>query len=938
MKSNNNDTREKPSGEMRALIRDFDWSRTPLGDPSTWPNCLRTMVSVMLDNPFGMYIAWGPTYTQLYNDAYLPIIGAAKHPIALGQGTAETYPEIWHLTKPLFDRVMQGQSVEYFDYMLSVQRNGIIEDCYFDFSYSPIRKVDGEVGGILATAIETTTKKKAEEVSKKRKNRRQLAADLEGEENEKNQTTPSEHAFKSDNKETEKLQRLYEAVTGNTPDLIFIFDLNYCFTYANPALLTMWGKTWEEAIGNNLVENGYELWHASLHEGEIEEIIFTKMPIRGTVAFNHAKLGKRIYDYIFTPVINLEGMVEAVAGTARDITEIRNTEEELLKSEQQMRTMVETAPIPIGVYIGEDMKIQFANQSILDAWGKGNDVIGKSIKQILPELGNQDIFNQLDSVYKTGIAYHGRNQKIDIVTEGQTMIFYFNYSFTPLTDSEGKIYGIINTAADVTDLNLAKLAIQKSEENLRSTILQAPVAMCIFKGDNFIVELSNERMFELWGKSEEEVMHKPLFEGISEAKDQGFEAILNGVYQSGKTYSADGVPITLPRNGRLEVVYVNFVYEPYRDADGAISGILAVAIDVTAEFTARKKIEEREQKFRALSETVPHMIWTATSDMKKNYFNQTFLDYSGLAFDDLEGDGWKQIVHPEDLEKELPLWRDSLGKGEDWTIEKRLRRKDGTYKWYLCHSIAQLDNNANVIGWIGTNTEIQEHKMKEQQMDEFISIASHEMKTPLTTAKGYIELLLLSLNEQDPPVLFASKALKSIERLQDLVAELLDASKIKNGQLNYNITTFDFNRMLDETIENIQLTSKTHILKKVGISDCQITGDKERLQQVLINLLSNAIKYSPKADQVIITIEELQETIQVSVRDFGVGIPRHHLEKVFDRYYRVQEHSIHFQGLGIGLFISSNIVQRHKGKMWVESESGEGSTFFFNLPIQYHYN
>lgn len=933
MIKNPNDIDDMSIGEMGALIKKFDWSHTPLGDPDTWPKSLQTMASVMLDNPFGMYIAWGPEYIQLYNDAYRPIIGDTMHPAALGLGAREAFPEVWHLTSPLFERVMKGEVVEYFDFMLPIIRNGIVDDCYFDISYSPIRTEDGEVGGILSTAIETTTKKKAEEEFKKKRSRRQFAGDSEGEKNGNHQITSAEHAFQIHNAETQKLQRLYEAVTGNTPDLIYILDLNYRFTYANRALLTMWGKTWEEAIGNNLLENGYEPWHAALHEGEIDEIVLTKKPIRGTVSLAYKNLGKRVYDYIFTPVINNEGNVEAVAGTTRDITDFRNTEEELLRSEQQMRTMVETAPLPIGVYIGEEMRIQFANQSIIDIWGKGNDVIGKYYRQVLPELENQEIFNQLDSVYKTGVPFHAMNQRVDLVNGEETKIFYFNYSFTPLVNKDGKIYGVMNTAADVTDLNLAKLALQKSEEHLRRTILKAPVAMCIFKGKDFIVDLANDKMFELWGKTEREVMYKPIFEGLPEAKDQGFEAILQEVYSSGKTFSADGIPITLPRLEGLEVVYLNFVFEPYREVDGIISGILAVAIDVTAQLTARKKIEEREQKFRALSETIPHMIWTASPDMMKNYFNQTFLDYTGLTFDELKGDGWKQIIFPDDLNKELPLWNQSIITREDWTIEKRIRRFDGTYQWYLCHTIAQKDDDGTIIGWIGTNTIIQEHKMKEQQMDEFISIASHEMKTPLTTAKGYMELLLLSLDDNNQNTLYANKALHSVERLHDLVAELLDASKIKNGQLNYNISTFDFNTMLDETLENIQLTAKNHTLQKVGNSSCQITADKERLQQVLINLLSNAIKYSPNADKVITTIQESEGEIQVSVQDFGVGISRQHLDKVFDRYYRVQEHAIHFQGLGIGLFISSNIIQRHKGRMWVESEVGKGSTFYFNLPI-----
>ncbi len=235
------------------------------------------------------------------------------------------------------------------------------------------------------------------------------------------------------------------------------------------------------------------------------------------------------------------------------------------------------------------------------------------------------------------------------------------------------------------------------------------------------------------------------------------------------------------------------------------------------------------------------------------------------------------------------------------------------------------------------NTELEaSHKLSEKllrQKDQFISIASHEMKTPLTTAKGYIELLQLSLSEETQTGLYATKANQAVERLHNLVTELLDASKIQNGELNYTFTTFDFNNMLDETIENFQLTAKNHIIQKNGSCTKKVTGDRERLQQVLVNLLSNAVKYSPRADRVLVKIEEQDSKIQVSVQDFGVGMSKQHLDKIFDRYYRVQEHAIHFQGLGIGLYISNNIIERHNGTMRAESEPEKGSTFYFTLPV-----
>lgn len=153
-------------GEMGKLMRSKDWSKTPLGDPDTWPQSLCTMVAVMLNNPFGMYIIWGDEFTQLYNDAFRPILGLNKHPQALGINPQETFAEIWDTIGPMFSDVMKGNAVSFADLKLSLNRNGFDEDCYFNFSYSPIKKEDGEVGGILVTVIETTEKVRITEALK----------------------------------------------------------------------------------------------------------------------------------------------------------------------------------------------------------------------------------------------------------------------------------------------------------------------------------------------------------------------------------------------------------------------------------------------------------------------------------------------------------------------------------------------------------------------------------------------------------------------------------------------------------------------------------------------------------------------------------------------------------------------------------------------------
>lgn len=362
--------------------------------------------------------------------------------------------------------------------------------------------------------------------------------------------------------------------------------------------------------------------------------------------------------------------------------------------------------------------------------------------------------------------------------------------------------------------------------------------------------------------------------------------------------------------------------------------IMLAIEDVTEIRKSSNLIQASETKFKFLTQAMPHLIWTATPDGKRHFFNQYMLDYTGKTIASLKDDGWQKVIMPEDREMSLKKWKHSVDTGEEFLIENRLRDHEGKYQWHMGRAIALRDNQGRISTWMGSYTNIHEQKIAEEKKDEFISIASHELKTPLTSASGYIQLLLFALSEDDKEaMLYGIKVSESINRLKNLIAELLDVSKIKHGKLNYRMTTFDFNHLVDDTIKDINQVSNSHKIIKIGKCRAEIKGDKDRLQQVLTNLLTNAIKYSPQADEVLLSIEENENAMQVSVRDYGIGMNKKHLNKVFERYYRVEEHSREFQGMGIGLYISQEIISRHEGKIWAESKAGRGTTFHFTLPL-----
>lgn len=227
----------------------------------------------------------------------------------------------------------------------------------------------------------------------------------------------------------------------------------------------------------------------------------------------------------------------------------------------------------------------------------------------------------------------------------------------------------------------------------------------------------------------------------------------------------------------------------------------------------------------------------------------------------------------------------------------------------------------------------EEVKILNTKKDEFLSIASHELKTPLTSIKAFNQLMQRT-SDPEKVAGFMSKSAEHIQRLEKLVNDLLNVTKINSGKMQYNMHPFNFRQMLIESIESVQHTTNNHEIILSGDIDVMFTGDHLRIEQVMNNFLTNAVKYSPGGGKVLVKATLDDENIIVSVQDFGIGIPQDHLDRLFERFYRVDSTAMHFEGLGLGLFLSSEILKQHKGVFWIESEPGKGSTFYFSLPLE----
>lgn len=493
---------------------------------------------------------------------------------------------------------------------------------------------------------------------------------------------------------------------------------------------------------------------------------------------------------------------------------------------------------------------------------------------------------------------------------------------------------ILMALDDLTDrrINERNLALAKERQTYYDFFMQTPAAICILHGPDFVFDFANPAFIQLIGQRNP--LGQNLRAAIGELGTTYFN-IFKKVYETKRSYLGREVPIRLKNEeGVLTKRYLNITCQVFADSKGNTEGLMVFLYDITDLVKAQSKIKENESNLKRILEVLPVLTWANRPDGHIDFYNQKWYDFTGVNFDKERWGGWKSIIHPEDLSTTIRAFRKALQEGSDFEIENRYKRNDGEYRWHLNRAIPIYSEN-QLNRWVGTATDIHEQKINEQKKDEFLGIASHEMKTPLTTATAYLQLIAQSVDSGDGNHgFYAQKALHSMNRLNNLIAELLDVTKLQHGKLPYRLALLDFNEIINAAIESMHYVAPEFLIIKEGGIDNKINGDRDRLYQVLINLLSNAIKYSPQNKQVWVLIKEEANHVIVTIKDQGIGIKKDQLIKIFERYYRVnQQDAIQFQGLGIGLYITHEIIRRHGGQLWVESEHGKGSSFHFKLPI-----
>ena len=342
--------------------------------------------------------------------------------------------------------------------------------------------------------------------------------------------------------------------------------------------------------------------------------------------------------------------------------------------------------------------------------------------------------------------------------------------------------------------------------------------------------------------------------------------------------------------------------------------------------------------FKHLANNIPVIIWTADAGGQLDYVNRRWVEYTGF---DIEESKTKQseLVHPDDLEKSSLAWRQAVKYKQKYEQEFRFKRNpDGAYRWHYAKAIPFNDEQGNITAWIGTSIDIDDQKKQLERKDEFIGVASHELKTPMTSLKGYLQLM--GIQEDLPAAVksYISKANISLTKLQRLVDELLDVSRIKAGKLKFSKHIFNLTELVNQCVENSSVMYPLYTIEKELKEDIMVMGNEERIEQVFMNLINNAVKYSPENRNIIVRTEEDGISAIVSVTDFGVGMSEQEQKFVFERFYRVNGNNFLTPGLGMGLYIVSEIIKEHQGEIRIKSKPNEGSIFSFSLPlVKEHY-
>jgi len=667
---------------------------------------------------------------------------------------------------------------------------------------------------------------------------------------------------------------------------------------------------------------------------------------------------------------------------------------ELAESEFRARLIVNEAPIAIGVLRGDALIVESANEKILEAWGKTSAIMNQPLAVAIPELKDQPFLTILNNVFNSGVPYYGTEVIALLPRNGNLEEIYFNFVYHPLKNTEEQTHSILVIATEVTSQIQDRKLIESNKQQMEDMVMNSTMGMNIFKGKELIIEMANQPMYDIWSRTKEEALGKPLMEVFPELIGQPFPAALKSIFDTKEPIEFSEIPVTIRGPLGEKNLYINAKYVPLLDTEGKVESIVATIIDITDLVTSRKFLEESEEELQSTNEELNATIeelavineeLTATNeelyitklDLEESISNlaeskvellksEAMLRLSTTAAEvhtweiDLSTDNFicsanlkellgynqedimsvesmnMQIIeaHKQRVTDEFDMALKETGKFDVEYMICKVNCEES--RWVRAKGKVLYDQASRPTHFAGVIIDITDKKEDEIRKNDFIAMVSHELKTPLTSLKGYIQLLAIKNRKNEDP--FVTNALAKgegqLKKMLAIIDGFLNVSEMDAGKIVLHKTNFNLDELVEEIAADMQQSTSSHTITIKNCSSATVNADRDKIAQVINNFLSNAVKYSPAGKVIEIFCEVISGNIQLSVKDDGPGIEPRDQKRLFDRFYRVDNLKTKtISGFGIGLYICAEIIQRHEGKIWIDSQIGYGATFCFSLPI-----
>jgi PAS domain S-box-containing protein len=620
-------------------------------------------------------------------------------------------------------------------------------------------------------------------------------------------------------------------------------------------------------------------------------------------------------------------------------------------NEKDLYRTVMNAPIGICLLDAATLNAEIVNDKFLEVAGKPYEaIIGRFYWDAFAEARFY-YEAALRGVVETGEPYHADEIELMLIRHGKPEMVFVTFVYSPVKNDAGQTtkvaVWVLENTKQVTErrqVETARAQVQKERDRMNRFFMQAPAGICILDGPELVFELVNPSYQHLFPARE--LLGKPLLEAVPEVRDQPMWEAIQNVYQTGKTYEGNELLIPLARtnDGIVENRYFNFIYQARVGDNGRTDGILVFVIEVTDAVILRKEAgaerqmaEEKSARLAAIIESSDDAIVSKTQESVITSWNDSAQRMFGYSAAEMIGESIYKLI-PEDRLEEEPQILARLRSGERvHHFETKRRRKDGSLLDVSVTVSPVKDSQGNIIGLSKIARDITERKQDEARKNDFIGMVSHELKTPLTSLIAILQVVMAKLKKTEDAFVPSAleKANRQAKKMSNMINGFLNISRLESGKIQVDKQPFIIGDLIKEIIEETNLTGPAHIIELRTCDKVVLSADRDKIGSVISNLLSNAVKYSPKGSNIQVDCRNLPHEVRISVTDEGLGIRPEDREKLFDRFYRAESnHPAYISGFGIGLYLSAEIVQCHHGKIWVESETGKGSTFYFSLPLK----